>query len=721
MKAGPDQAMAARGTATGGQVISNGPRPDANRTFWLVAALFGFFSLVLLVYMVVRTGRHTTYVVDNLAQLAAGVVATALCAKAAHWRQQRWTGWALLTGSLAVAVGGNAIWFYYNVIVGVGVVTSSLMGDICAVVALPLAIGAVLSFPGAWGTGGSRVRDALDALLVLTGMFFITWALVLGPVYRHTSGGLAVRVFNLGYPLGDMVVASLVIILATRTSRLSRASLGLVSAGLLWMGESDSSFSYLSALHRYGIGNLTDVGWVLGYLLIALGALWACGHHPLASAARAERPTLRFLVGPNVPLLGVLVVAAWEACAHRTLDRISQISFMAVVLTMSARQFLVLADHLNLSHQLEAKVEERTLELEHQVYHDGLTGLANRALFNRYLDDAIADRGTCCGLVVFLIDLHNFKHVNDIHGHQVGDELLRLAADRLRAILRDTDFVARVGGDEFGVLLDSQGAQLDGQQLAHLVSTAFTRPFAIGQTCIAVEAAMGVAAGGQEETCSDDLLRDAGLALSVAKAKGGSCCEVFSPLMHSSILEALRTEEEMRVALERQEFVVYYQPVVDLATVSIQGLEALVRCGPSRTWLHRPRQVHPGSGVDGDHQRHRGLGTGPGLPGRRGHGQAQSAALDKRQRLGRPARRRKLCRHCFRSPRNVGPRPVPTDPRDHRDGHHERRPSIGPGPNGPAQTRPQDSHRRFRHRLLFARCPALPTRRHSEDRQVVRH
>src|ERR1019366_4107049 len=92
--------------------------------------------------------------------------------------------------------------------------------------------------------------------------------------------------------------------------------------------------------------------------------------------------------GSHIPLLGVLVVAVWQASVHHALDRMSQISFMAVILTMSVRQFLVLADHFNLSHQLEVKVEERTLELQHQAYHDGLTGLANRALFNRYLDDA---------------------------------------------------------------------------------------------------------------------------------------------------------------------------------------------------------------------------------------------------------------------------------------------------------------------------------------------
>ncbi len=558
------------------------PAAGANRRFVHVAGLLGALSLVFVIFMVVLSGARTTYVADNIAQLVAGLVATAMCAAAARQCRHRWTGWALLAASSFVAVCGNAIWSYYNVISGAGVTKSSVMGDCCTVLALPLAIGGVLTFPGALGTVASRMRGALDALMIATGMFFITWTLALSPVYRHISGGLAVQTFSLGLPVSDMVVASLVIILATQTSRHNRTSLGLISAGILCRAAADSSFSYLTALHRYGIGNTTDVGWVIGYLLVALGALWAY-NHPTPPPANSERPTLQFLVGPHIPLLGVLVVAIWQVSTHHTLDRMSQISFMAVVLTMSARQFLVLLDHFNLSHQLEAKVEERTLELEHQAYHDGLTGLANRALFNRHLADAIDKRGgSCTGLVVLLIDLHNFKHVNDLYGHRTGDELLRLVGTRLQSVVDDADFVARVGGDEFGVLVPGRGTQAESEHVARLVTGMFGPPFAIGSTRLAVEAASGLVAGG-EQTCGDDLLRDAGLALSVAKAKDGSCCEVFSPLMHSSILEALRTEEDMHRALEREEFVVYYQPVVDLETVTVQGFEALVR------WHHPER------------------------------------------------------------------------------------------------------------------------------------
>ena len=286
---------------------------------------------------------------------------------------------------------------------------------------------------------------------------------------------------------------------------------------------------------------------MLGYFLIALGALWAW-NHPVVPAGTTTRPTVLTLMGPNLPLVGVAIAAAWQVYAHHSLDGTSQIIFVVVVLTMSARQFLVLLDHLALSRQLETKVEQRTSELNHQAFHDGLTGLANRALFNRFLDSAVqGQEGSCMGLTVLLIDLHNFKRVNDLHGHPVGDELLRLVAARLQTILRGVDTVARIAGGEFAVLVQGPALQLEIEQVAQRVIATLGQPFAIASTRLSVEAAIGLASGRPEQTSGDELLRDAGVALYAAKAKGGHCCEVYSPLMHSSVLES--SENRIRHAM----------------------------------------------------------------------------------------------------------------------------------------------------------------------------
>jgi diguanylate cyclase (GGDEF)-like protein len=564
--------------------VENWQRFD-NRRFSVTAVVFFALSVLFLIWMVVPSGRRLTDVVDNVIQLLSGLVAVAMCAEAARRRKQWRTGWGLLAASLFIVFCGNAIWCYYNLVLRGELNRSSLAADVCTVLALPLAVGGVLTIPGALRTSATKLQGLLDAMLVSSAMFFIGWTLLLAPVYRLDSGGLATEIFNLAYPSSEIVMASLVIILATSATRGNRMSLGLVSAGFLSCIVADSLFSYLTAVHRYTIGNTTDLGWVLGYFLIALGALWACNHLVVPCEATA-RGTVRSLVGQNLPLLGVVVTAAWQMSVRGSLDRMSQVGFIAVVLIMAARQFYVLRDHIALGHQLEVKVEQRTSELRHQAFHDTLTGLGNRALFNQYLETAVRSRqGTCSGLAVVLIDLHNFKRVNDLQGHEVGDELLRLVAVRLQEILLGVDTLARVGGDEFGLLVQGQLLGRGIEHVADLVTTTLRRPFSVGSSSLVVEAAIGLAVGGPEQTSGDELLRNASLALSAAKARDGHCYEVYSPLMHSSILEGLKTESDLRKALERDELVVYYQPVVDIPTVTIQGVEALVR------WNHPTRGI----------------------------------------------------------------------------------------------------------------------------------
>ena len=445
--------------------VDTPPKRD-NRQFWLLVAFLGLLSVVFLGWMVVRPGGdRASNVLDNLAQLLAGLFAMTMCAVAARRHGQRWTGWGLLTASLFATECGNGIWCYYD-IVRRQLDSVSLAGDISTALAVPLAVAALLTFPRTTGNKSSRVRGLLDSVLIGAAVFFISWTLVLSPAYEHVSGGVVAEIFNLAYPSADIVIASLVIILVTRAGSRYRVSLGLVSAGLLSFAVADSSFSYLMTVNRYGFGSVTDTGWVLGYFLIALGSLWAC-NHPLLPGGGSGRPTVWTLMGPNLPLVGVAFAAGWHVYTHHSLDRVSQITFVAVILTMAARQFLVLLDHLALSRELEVKVEQRTADLHHQAFHDGLTGLANRAMFNEYLDDAIKGRaGSCSGLAVLLIDLNNFKRVNDLQGHPMGDELLRLVAKRLQGSLRGVDAIARVGGDEFAVLLQGFGLQLEPDPVA---------------------------------------------------------------------------------------------------------------------------------------------------------------------------------------------------------------------------------------------------------------
>ena len=224
-------------------------------------------------------------------------------------------------------------------------------------------------------------------------------------------------------------------------------------------------------------------------------------------------------------------------------------------------------------------------ELAHQAFHDSLTGLANQALFRDRIDHAVARIGRTGGqLAVLFVDLDNFKHINDSLGHTAGDELLVTVTKRLQNCLRPADTAARLGGDEFAVLLEDIYDESEPQHVADRIINSLAYPFTLGSNEVFVTASIGIACDGAG-TAGDQLLRNADLAMYTAKNNGKAHAEVFRAAMHTAALERLEVEGDLRRAIERSEFVVHYQPIIDLATGRLCGVEALVR------WAHPTRGI----------------------------------------------------------------------------------------------------------------------------------
>jgi diguanylate cyclase (GGDEF)-like protein len=238
---------------------------------------------------------------------------------------------------------------------------------------------------------------------------------------------------------------------------------------------------------------------------------------------------------------------------------------------------LAFAEHAGLALN-DAKAAEETA---HQAFHDPLTGLANRALFLDRLSHARTRAIRSGGSVgVLFADLDGFKTVNDSLGHAAGDQLLIIAAQRLATVVGPTDTVARFGGDEFAILIEDAGEPIAAARLARQALEVLERVIEIHGREVFVTASIGVAAGTEEP---EELLRNADLAMYEAKGQGKGRYELFQSHMHEAMAQRLELELDMRGAAERDEFLLHYQPIVELESGAVVGVEALLR------WMHPSR------------------------------------------------------------------------------------------------------------------------------------
>ena len=233
---------------------------------------------------------------------------------------------------------------------------------------------------------------------------------------------------------------------------------------------------------------------------------------------------------------------------------------------------------LNLRDVTERKALED--QLRQLAFHDPLTLLANRSLFRNRVEHALAlSRRTQERLAVLMIDLDNFKNVNDTLGHDVGDRLLQTAAQRLVKCTRAADTVARLGGDEFAVLLEGVSTIDQAEQIAASVTEAFRMPLSIDGNDILVTTSVGVALS-EPGNDTEHVLRNADIAMYNAKAAGKARHVVFQARMQEQLRERLRLEDDLNQAFAKNEFFLEFQPIIDLKTTELLGVEALVR------WQH---------------------------------------------------------------------------------------------------------------------------------------
>jgi diguanylate cyclase (GGDEF)-like protein len=483
------------------------------------------------------------------AYLAAG----ALCLARATWvRAERATWLCLGVGILLHGSGWLVDFLAYD-----GAAPMPSWSD-------PLWLGAYLGFyPGIVLLGGERfarrgVGMWLDGLLGGLALGAVTAATALQAALSNLDAAGGAAVTGAAYPLADIALLTfLATMFAGSSWRPSASGLALV-AGLLVLVGVDTTYAIDSANGGWLAGGAYDPLWCLAMLVLAAAAWLPARRAPVLATTR------RGLIFPSAFAAVAVAVLVYGQTVR--LNPVAVTLAVLALLTVMVRMALLLRETATLA-------VSRKLSLT-----DDLTGLANRRSFSAEVEGAIADERACA---LLMIDLDQFKELNDTLGHHVGDELLRGVGPRLSASTGPGDVVARLGGDEFGVLLKNADAETAAVTAGRL-RTALGRPYTLAGISLHVGASIGIAAFPEHAQDASTLLRHADVAMYEAK-RGRLGHAVYASEGDHHSRDRLELAGEMRHALANDELTLHYQPVADLETGKVLGVEALVR------WRHPDR------------------------------------------------------------------------------------------------------------------------------------
>lgn len=290
-----------------------------------------------------------------------------------------------------------------------------------------------------------------------------------------------------------------------------------------------------------------------------------------------------FLWGPisrlhtQAELLPLLTTGEFTNAMNRLQKNRSNHWFKDEIDTLNETEELVCKQLTDMRQEIDKKADR----LHSMAMFDSLTELANRRAFMEYINEALQreDLENNCFSLLF-IDLDNFKRINDSMGHNAGDELLKIVAQRLRSCVRSSDIISRLGGDEFCIILNIMNNHGDHSIVADHILKRLRVPIKLGTAELIISASIGIVSAPQDGNTSEELLQNADLAMYRAKALGRNKFQKFNSLMTDQAVEQMELEGELRRAMREQEFLLYYQPQVDFNNNNIFGFEALIR------WQH---------------------------------------------------------------------------------------------------------------------------------------
>jgi len=541
------------------------PKP---RTAVVAIAAAGVLLLFTVWLLGGWTHGYALAVVDDLVIAAVSLLAlvfTVLAARATQGRLR--AAWTTMALALVVWNAGQAIWMHAELVLRERPFPSS--ADVFFLLFPLIASAALLQF---WNREGKELRSLvlLDGLIVAGSLFIVSWLMVMGRLYQDGAASRLEFVVSLAYPVFDLVLVTVAAVVLVSADAGQRVVATLLTFGLVCILVADSGYAYLSAQRRYFSGASIDTWWVAGLLFLTVAA--AAGREdPSDEPAEAEMPGWASVWLPYAPLMFAAGVLAAKPPTAATSGPVLTVGLLLVIVVL-VRQFLA----VQLSRRLLATVAEQALR-------DPLTGLGNRTLFADRLNHALQIRARSGGAVgVLILDLDDFKVVNDTLGHAAGDELLKQAGRRIVTTVPVGDTVARLGGDEFAVIIEGDGVMPEAT--ARRLADAFDVPVAVEGRELAMRVSVGLAvASGPSECSAEELLKQADFAMYAAKRSRSSVRR------HDGEGESADAEaqllRQLRAAVEQGDLTLVYQPKFKLSSGDMVGVEALLR------WPHPQRGV----------------------------------------------------------------------------------------------------------------------------------
>jgi diguanylate cyclase len=425
---------------------------------------------------------------------------------------------------------------------------------------------------------GSDRTSIVDAAVLAAGVASLFWVTIVQPSIAGTIDPIAATV-SMAYPGVDVIVLALMLrVILSSASRPRYLQLLVGGLGLYFIADVVYAIAVLDG--TYVDGHPVDAGWIVGVLVIAAAALHPTVAQPVVTVAtgdiRLGRTRLLIL---GLAAMVAPVIMLFEELKSGNSVQVGLIVQWTVLFGLVFVRLAATVGELGVSLSQRRRLQA---DLAYQANHDPLTRLANRLLFEVRLGRAMETAPGSTALI--FLDIDDFKAINDTLGHATGDEVLRVLAGRLQRTLRAADLAARIGGDEFAILVENCPDPTIATGLAERAIAAMRAPVALGGRQLLVRASAGVAIGADGATALD-LMRDADVAMYQAKAHGKDHVEAFQSKMHEEVVRGYQLRTELATAVEANQFVLHYQPIIDLTSGAIVGAEALVR------WRHPERGI----------------------------------------------------------------------------------------------------------------------------------